>query len=274
MGRPVPILMYHELLADGASPARPGEGYARYVIGEDTFREQLRVLQNAGARGIALDECRSAGDTAATGGPGSDDRRVVITFDDGCASDRLTAAPILKETGFGATFFVTVGHLGTPGFMTRAQVRELADAGFAVGSHGMTHAYMSDLDEAGIRAELSRSKTELEDMTGRTVSHFSCPGGRWSRQVASIAMECGYTAVCDSRPVGNAEGADPFRLGRFAITKATTATDIERIARDGSLGPQRFRSFALAAARAVLGNRMYDRARSVLLERGSGEAGI
>jgi peptidoglycan/xylan/chitin deacetylase (PgdA/CDA1 family) len=268
MARPLPFLMYHEILSGERSPARPGEGYARYVIDDGVFREHLDAIRGADAVGLAVGDALRAGDTTPAGAGAHGTHGVVFTFDDGCESDLVVAAPLLRDAGFRATFFVTVAHLDTPGFMSRDQVRELADAGFEIGSHGMTHAYMSDLDDAEIESQITGSKAALEDLSGASVEHFSCPGGRWSAAVADAARRAGYVTVCDSRPVGNARGADRFRLGRFAITNATTTTDIARIALDGTLGSLRFRSLALGAARAVLGNRIYDRARSILLERG------
>ena len=263
MPRPVPFLMYHELLAGGRSPARPGDGYGRYVITDATFRDHLEIIRAADGVGVAVGMALAA---RSTGLP------VALTFDDGCASDLLVAAPVLIEFGFGATFFVTVAHLDSPGFLTRAQVRELADAGFEIGSHGMTHAYLSDLGADALRFELAESRSVLEDLSARPVVHLSCPGGRWNRTVADTARDCGYLSVCDSRPVGNTAATDAFRLGRFAITKATSAADVGCLARDGTLGSMRWRSLALGAARAVLGNRMYDRARTALLERGNASA--
>ena len=268
MARPVPFLMYHELLAAGRSPARPGEGYARYVIDDTTFREHLSAIDATGATGTSVGDALTDGDAIGPGERRPDSHRVAITFDDGCESDLVVAAPILAADGIGATFFITIEHIGTPGFLSRAQVRELAGLGFEIGSHGMTHSYMSDLEPARVRSELADSKAALEDLTGAPIEHFSCPGGRWSPDVAAAARDAGYRSVCDSRPVGNAASADRYRLGRFAVTKATPTSDVARIALDGTLGSQRLRSLALGAARAVLGNRAYDRARRILLERG------
>jgi len=82
---------------------------------------------------------------------------VTITFDDGCETDLLAAAPILRQAGFNATFFITVGRLGKPGYLSKAQVKELSE-GFEIGSHSMTHAYLTDLDESGLRHEICDSK--------------------------------------------------------------------------------------------------------------------
>ena len=261
MTRPVPWLMYHEVLSAGRSPARPGAGYARYVIDDATFREHVETIRAAGATGVSATVALRANDLPA--------RPIALTFDDGCESDLVVAAPVLRDAGFGATFFVTVGHLDTPGFMTRRQLRELADAGFEIGSHGMTHAYLSDLDETDVRAELADSRSVLEDVVGRPVLHFSCPGGRWSRSVADIAREAGYTSVCVSRPVSNAAGSDHFRLGRLAITSAVTPGLIGRIARDGTIPAAPLREAVLGLTKKLLGNRLYDRARRLILEHGA-----
>ena len=72
-------------------------------------------------------------------------KTVCITFDDGCETDLLAAAPILKEFGFGATFYITVGFLGKPGYLSEAQVRNLSALGFEIGCHSLTHPYLPTL---------------------------------------------------------------------------------------------------------------------------------
>lgn len=247
--------MYHEVLGPGLAPARHGAGYARYVIEERSLREHLDLLRSTGLPG------RDVSAMLASTEPG-----VALTFDDGCASDLLIAAPLLVEHGHGATFYVTVAHLGQPGFLTEPQLRELSRAGFEIGSHSLTHAYLSDLDDAALHRELAESKDGLEQITGVAIRHLSCPGGRWSPRVASAARSLGYASVADSRPRANSRETDVFRLGRFAITRQTSADDVLRICREGRLPGLRMRALVLGAARSVLGNRLYDRARRLILE--------
>ena len=66
-------------------------------------------------------------------------RPIEITFDDGNASDVEVALPALRERGLAATFFVCAGRIGEPGYLDADQLRELADAGMSVGSHGWDH---------------------------------------------------------------------------------------------------------------------------------------
>jgi len=42
----------------------------------------------------------------------------------------------------------------------------------------MTHAYLTDLDDRGLQREIADAKAQLEEILGKTVEHFSCPGGR------------------------------------------------------------------------------------------------
>jgi peptidoglycan/xylan/chitin deacetylase (PgdA/CDA1 family) len=229
------------------------------VIDDDVFRAHLESIRACGARGVTLGEALEP----------SADCRVAITFDDGCASDLDLAAPALAGVGFGATFFVTVDWIDTPGFLTAGAVRELARLGFEIGSHSLSHAYLAGLHPDRLTQEIAESRDRLEQIAGTAVRHFSCPGGRWDANVARVAREAGYTAVADSTPVPWRQGGDPLRIGRYAITERTSAEDIRRLIEDGAWARSVVKSFFLQTAKTVLGDRLYDRARRILLERGA-----
>jgi len=71
-------LMYHELEQTGRALCSSAPGYVRYVVGDASFRSQLARIVSLGLHGAAVG---GAMDAAAMGSV------VVITFDDGCASD-------------------------------------------------------------------------------------------------------------------------------------------------------------------------------------------
>ena len=52
-----------------------------------------------------------------------------LTFDDGNESDFTIAMPALVERGLTAGFFITTDLLDQPGYLSRSQVRALANAG-------------------------------------------------------------------------------------------------------------------------------------------------
>jgi peptidoglycan/xylan/chitin deacetylase (PgdA/CDA1 family) len=278
------FLMYHELEAAGRTLCEPEPGYARYVVAAEDFRRQVSQLRSAGVRGLSVSEALRESDERAeamtnANGDGSTKKaggtdgdvwpRVVFTFDDGCETDLLFAAPTLKEAGFGATFYVTVAHLGRRGYLSEGQLRELADCGFEVGSHSLTHSYLHDLPDGRVRAEVSESKERLEQLTGRSVRHFSCPGGRWDARVARFAREAGYESLVTSRVGINARGADRFRLSRVAVMRGTSDGEFARVCGGEGLGALRARGAVLDVAKRVLGNSMYEKLRSTVLGRGA-----
>jgi peptidoglycan/xylan/chitin deacetylase (PgdA/CDA1 family) len=249
--------MYHELERRGRPLADDDPGYVRYVLAEEDFRQQLARLGADGVRGISVGEALGARD---------DEGRVCLTFDDGCESDFLFAAPLLKEFGFNATFYVVAGFIGRRGYLSVSQLRELSQAGFEIGSHSQTHAYLSNLDDARLGEEIKGSKGALEQLTGQSVKHFSCPGGRWSRRVAEVAREAGYESVATSSPGVNARGVDPFSLRRVKVMRGTDAGEFARMCRAEGLLRRRAQEFALTAAKRVLGNAVYEKVRGAVLD--------
>ncbi len=231
-------------------------GHTRYAVTMGAFRDQLRHIKENGLKGVSIGTSLRAGETQ---------RRVAITFDDGHDTDLVAAAPLLAEFEFGATFYVVAGFVGRPCYLDKTQLRKLVNLGFEIGCHSMTHAFLSDLGEDGLRTEICEAKHLLEDYVGRSVAHLSCPGGRWSRRVASMAQEAGFLTVSTSRVGANAPGADPFRLARTAVMADTTLAQFGRVVNGHGLVVRRAREYALSAAKRVLGNAMYERFRSAAL---------
>ena len=250
------FLMYHELEANGRPLCHAEQGYVRYVVREPDFRAQMNWLQSAGFRGLSVANVLEKRDVDG----------IVITFDDGCASDLAIAAPILREMNFNATFYITVGFLGRPGYLVPSQVRDLSDAGFEVGCHSMTHPYLSDLNEAQLHTEIAEAKGCLENIIGRAVHQFSCPGGRWSLKVAEHARQAGYRSVATSRIGANHPQADAFRLARVAVMRDIPLHDFQHLSRGHAFWQRRFLKSLQRTSRQLLGNTLYDRLRSFILE--------
>jgi peptidoglycan/xylan/chitin deacetylase (PgdA/CDA1 family) len=250
------FLMYHELAIAGQPLCQSDPGYTRYCVRQEDFSAQMRWLQESGRRGISVSEVLSRRAPQA----------VVITFDDGCATDLRIAAPQLKERGFGATFYITLGFLGKPGFLTAAEVRELSDAGFEIGCHSRTHPYLPDLDGKGLEEEIVGAKKELEQIIGRRVQHFSCPGGRYDQRVVDVARQGGYQSLATSRPHANTPGTDPFALGRVALLQGMPLAAFENLCAGKGLWKLTLRDTLRGSVKSALGNKLYDRLRGSLLQ--------
>jgi peptidoglycan/xylan/chitin deacetylase (PgdA/CDA1 family) len=251
------FLMYHELETPGRMLRQAEPGYVRYIVRAAAFRDQMKMLQKDGWLGV------SVGDAIASFAP----KTVAITFDDGTETDLLLAAPILRECGFCATFYITSGWTGQPGYLSESQLRELSGMGFEIGSHSMTHPYLSDLDDAALRRELVDSKLRLEQIVGKPVEHFSCPGGRYDSRVVHIAREAGYRSVATSNIQLNGSGTDQFALGRIAVMRNTSLDELLQLCQGEGLWQWKLTVQFRSAVRTMLGNAAYDRLRGRLLRR-------
>lgn len=91
------------------------------------------------------------------------DKLVVLTFDDAVKSHRTFVAPLLKELGFGATFFVTHKWMDdTTNFMTWQDIAEIHQMGLEIGNHSWTHSDFSQPKNAArLAGELSLVEREL-----------------------------------------------------------------------------------------------------------------
>lgn len=250
------FLMYHELELPGRPLCQSEPGYVRYILSEESFRSQMMWLAQGQWRGLSVSEALDC----PTG------KSVAITFDDGCETDLISAAPILKESGFCATFYVTAGFIGKRGYLSPAQVRELRESGFEIGCHSMTHAYLDDLDAAGLRVEIVDARKKLEQTIGEKVLHFSCPGGRFDERSLKLAREAGYLSFASSRTHSNCSEGDPYKLGRVAVLRGTDLTRFQRICTGRALWRMRASECARDAAKRALGNTVYDRLRALMLK--------
>lgn len=121
-----------------------------------------------------------------------------ISFDDGNASDLEIALPALLRRGMKATFFVVAARLGTPGYLSGADLRALRGAGMAIGVHGMHHQRWRGLSDAELDEEISVARVLLEEAAGASLDAAACPFGAYDRRVLTRLRAAGFRAVFTS----------------------------------------------------------------------------
>ncbi len=146
-------------------------------------------------------------------------RSLAITFDDGYEETASVAWPLLKRFEMPATVFITPMEIGRPGFLTWAQVEELAREGMDIGSHTMSHSYLPLVADDQLAQELVSSKHTIEEHLGRPVRVLSYPVGGFTQQVQALAKQAGYEAACTTNRVSTPNGRDPFALRRIKVTE-------------------------------------------------------
>jgi len=249
------FLMYHEIGLPGRALSQSAYGYERYVPSLESFRRQMEWIKESGWHGLSVGAAIHYPD-----GPG-----VCITFDDGCETDLTAAAPVLREFGCNATFYLTAGFLGRPGFLNASQVRELDTQGFEIGCHSMTHPYIPDLSDTELKHEVVDAKLHIEQIAGHGIEHFSCPGGHYDRRTLRIVRQAGFATFANSRFHANSARTSLYDLGRVAMMRDFTIEEFSAICQGRGLWRRSVQNKVRRGAQRVLGNRGYDRLRAMLL---------
>ncbi len=182
----VPSLMYHYVSWLPATDANMALRKDLTVSPTD-FEAMLIYLRDNGYRTITTKDLWWSLDQSAA----LPAKPVMLTFDDGYADAYSVVMPLLKAYGMTGTFFVTVNLVDRPGYISRDQVRALADAGMDVESHAMDHVSMMKPLNDQIY-QMCRARDFLSLWTGTDVRHFAYPSGDYNGLSGTALERCGY----------------------------------------------------------------------------------
>ncbi len=210
----MPWLMYHKL-----GPRPRGVRLKGLYVSRSLFDRQLAELRTAGFTTLVYDPPPV--------GEGNDGRRIALTFDDGFANVFEHGLEPLARHGFRAVEFLVADLIGgcnewemqegeaRQPMMNETQVKEWLAAGHEIGSHTLTHPFLTRLSLAKAREEISASKQKLEDRFGRPVRHFCYPYGDWNPAVRDLVIAAGYETACTTEFGVNTKSTPPFELKRI-----------------------------------------------------------
>ena len=214
----VPILMYHYIEVAPASTTLKG-----LYLDPKIFDNQLQELKKNNYQTLFVSEVASniinKNKVA--------QNNIVLTFDDGYEDFYSEAYPILKKYNFKATLYVIINALGTKGYLTKSQVRELADSGLVeIASHTFNHPDLRNLKDKDARFEIMASKKVLEQISGKPVLSFAYPFGLYKPEFFTIASSTGYTSAV-SVMAGTRQGTgNQWLLRRLRPNERSGATFI------------------------------------------------
>ena len=146
-------------------------------------------------------------------------RAVLFTFDDGLANTYTNAWPILRAYGYVAAVFVVTGRIGRPGYLTAAQLRQLAAEGWEIGAHTVTHPHLPDFAPEKAWREIEGSRAALARLLGRPVESFAYPYGDFDAATKALVKKAGFKIAFGTRiGVPKADG-DLYSLERITIPR-------------------------------------------------------
>lgn len=196
----------------------------RYTVSPERFRAQMVRLADRGWRVVPLEGLLERANFPRS-------RHAVITFDDGFASNREHAWPVLAMHGFPATTFLVSDRLGGTNawdgadmprypLLGETDLRKADPRLMAFQSHGASHAQLTMIGDSALERELRESRARLADLTGRPPEVFAYPFGSYSARVREAVRAAGYRAACSCRGGRNSARTDRYLLRRVEILDA------------------------------------------------------
>ncbi len=146
---------------------------------------------------------------------------VVLTFDDAPASQYSVVAPLLKEYGFGATFFVCEfppNYQDSTLYMNWRQIKVLDEMGFEIANHTHSHPNITRLSQTEFNAELDYIEHKCDSLSIPIPRNFAYPGYSLNGDILEYLKERDYRMA----RAGGSRPYDPLKDHPYLIPSWAT----------------------------------------------------
>jgi peptidoglycan/xylan/chitin deacetylase (PgdA/CDA1 family) len=206
------VLTFHRLAGDRI------QGQERLDVDPAMFRRHLRWLRRLGFRPLSVNELAEFH----TNPLGTLPRRsFVLTADDGfrdavvAVNSHLSAKPqLFVNTAVVGCFAPWADNLPLASW---DELRALANAGAAIGSHARTHGRLPNSSGELLDEELAGSLRELQNQVPSAIPVLAYPHGSHDDRVRAAAIRAGYRAAFTTETGRNGAGTDPYCLRRVSV---------------------------------------------------------
>ncbi len=142
----------------------------------DIFKKHIRLIQDSNYSFYNPVDFEKNFDKA------KNEKKILLTIDDGFKSFYDNAWPFLKENKIPFILFVSTEPVGNYGYMTWQQIIEIEKEEFAViGHHSHSHEYLIDKTNEEFINDIEESSQIFKDKLGYIPSLFSYPFGEYSK---------------------------------------------------------------------------------------------
>jgi peptidoglycan/xylan/chitin deacetylase (PgdA/CDA1 family) len=184
----VPILCYHQIRDWTAKDSKSAKDY---IIPVKTFKEHIKLLADSGYNSIQPDELYNY----LAYGDKLPEKPVMITFDDTDYDQFEVGATELAKYGYKGVYFimtVSIGRNGKVHYMSKENIKELADKGNAIGSHTYDHQNVKKLVGEDWTKQIDKPTKTLEEITGKKIDNFAYPFGLWNKEAIPELKKRGF----------------------------------------------------------------------------------
>jgi len=216
----VPILCYHQIRDWSASDSKRAKDY---IVPVNNFREQIKLLADNGYHTISPDQLYNY----LLKGASLPSKPVMITFDDSREEQYSVADKELSKYGFKGVYFIMTVSLNRPGYMTREDVKQLADEGNTIGSHTWNHSNVKNYLAPDWVRQVDKPSQELARITRKPVNYFAYPFGLWNKQAVEQIKQRGFKAAFQLSEKRD-EGDPQFTIRRMIVPGAWSTATLQK----------------------------------------------
>ena len=184
----VPVLCYHQIrewLPSDGNRAKDD------IISPTKFKEHVKMLADSGYQSILPDQLYDY----LVYGKALPEKPIMFTFDDTDLDQFTVAYPTLKQYGFKGVYFimtVSIGRNGKVRYMSKENIKELADKGNTIGSHTYDHQNVKKLVGDDWTKQIDKPTKTLEEITGKKIIDFAYPFGLWNKEAIPELKKRGF----------------------------------------------------------------------------------
>jgi len=187
----MPILMYHSIMDNH-----------KQSVTIKSFEKQMFLMKRMGYQTINFNELNDI----------NNNKKFIITFDDGYENIFLNAYPILKKLNFTATCFFIANKIGKYNdwdealqnfkkmrLMNFEQINEWVENDFHIGSHSMDHLNLKNLNYDQKIEQIVNSKKFFDNKFNININTFAYPFGSYDMESRNILKKYYDFAVTTKR---------------------------------------------------------------------------
>ena len=147
-------------------------------------------------------------------------RKILLTIDDGFLSFYENAWPILKKNKIPFILFISTKEVGAFNYMNWSQIKEISRNDFVeIGNHSHTHEYLVDEDNEIIKKDIQKSINIFKEQLGKNSHFFSYPFGEYSLDFKNIIKSLGFKYAFGQHSGVIDETKNFYELPRFPINE-------------------------------------------------------
>lgn len=212
----IPIIIYHAF----NTPIPEGDVYKLFSTREN-FDENVSTLLNAGYTFITLEDLYKYNNEEIA----LPEKVVILTMDDGWLGCYTEAFPVLQKYQIPTTIFVVNKLVGTEGYFSWEQAKEMYDSGLVkIHCHGYSHIEYNNVSKEQLINDFTKSHAEIEEHLEDTIQKIMAyPSGKYSENSIAWLKEIGFEIQVQTKygTVNKSRNLDLTMLGRIRGERAT-----------------------------------------------------